>query len=237
MKLARDGIQLSFDIAGAGPPEFLFVHGLGGDRTHFTPQMEYFARQGRALTAELRGHGESDKPQQSYSIEGFAEDLVWLCTRQQITKPVIVGQSMGGNMALEIAARYPEFPAGLVLLNSGVLFPASAATVFAGYLEGLRGPDFADQVRKIVATPVCRPTHAAPMLNRPFSRRHSTCWCPRLKVCSPGMCIGLVSAPRRARSRCCTSKRPIGSRIWIALRHCARNWSRPRPSAPGISCR
>jgi hypothetical protein len=37
MKLARDGIQLSFDIAGAGPPEFLFVHGLGGDRTHFTP--------------------------------------------------------------------------------------------------------------------------------------------------------------------------------------------------------
>ncbi len=37
------------------------------------------------------------------------------------------------------------------LLNSGVLFPASAATVFAGYLEGLKGPDFADQVRKIVA--------------------------------------------------------------------------------------
>ena len=69
MKLARDGIQLSFDIAGAGPPEFLFVHGLGGDRTHFTPQMKYFARQGRALTAELRGHGESDKPQQPYSIE------------------------------------------------------------------------------------------------------------------------------------------------------------------------
>jgi len=157
MKLARDGIQLSFDIAGAGPPEFLFVHGLGGDRTHFTPQMEYFARQGRVLTAELRGHGESDKPQQSYSIEGFAEDLVWLCTRQQITKPVIVGQSMGGNMALEIAAGHPEFPAGLVLLDSGVLFPASAATVFAGYLEGLRGPDFADQVRKIVADS-CLPT-------------------------------------------------------------------------------
>jgi pimeloyl-ACP methyl ester carboxylesterase len=84
MKLGRDGIQLSFEIAGAGPPEFLFVHGLGGDRTHFTPQMEYFARQGRVVTAELRGHGESDKPHQAYSIEGFAEDLVWLCTRQQI---------------------------------------------------------------------------------------------------------------------------------------------------------
>jgi pimeloyl-ACP methyl ester carboxylesterase len=82
----------------------------------------YFARQGRVLTAELRGRGESDKPQQAYSIEGFAEDLVWLCTRQQIIKPVIVGLSMGGNMALEIAASHPEFPAGLVLLDSGVLF-------------------------------------------------------------------------------------------------------------------
>jgi len=74
MKLAHDGIQLSFDIAGAGPLQFLFVHGLGGDRTHFAPQMEYFASQGRALNAELRGHGESDKPQQAYSIESFADD-------------------------------------------------------------------------------------------------------------------------------------------------------------------
>src|SRR5215813_9660158 len=115
------------------------------------------ARQGRALNAELRGHGESDKPLQEYSIEGSAEDLVWLCAQQQITKAVIVGQSMGGNIALEIAARYPDFPAGLVLLDSGVLFPASAGTVFAGYLEGLRGADFADEVRKIVADS-CLPT-------------------------------------------------------------------------------
>ncbi|MDD1522031.1 MULTISPECIES: alpha/beta fold hydrolase [Bradyrhizobium] len=157
MKLAREGIQLSFDIAGKGSPEFLFVHGLGGDRTHFAPQMEYFGRHGRALNAELRGHGESDKPHQDYSIEGFAEDLVWLCARQEITKPVIVGQSMGGNMALEIAARYPDFPAGLVLLDSGVLFPASAGAVFTSYLEGLQGPNFADEIRKIVADS-CLPT-------------------------------------------------------------------------------
>jgi pimeloyl-ACP methyl ester carboxylesterase len=43
------------------------------------------------------------------------------------------------------------------LLDSGVLFPASAATLFAGYLEGLMRPDFADQVRKIVADS-CLPT-------------------------------------------------------------------------------
>src|ERR1700748_2916547 len=126
MKLARDGIQLSFDVGGMGSPQFLFVHGLGGDRTPFAAQMEYFARQGRTLKAELRGYGGSKKPKQVYSIEGFAEDLVWLCARQQITQPVIVGQSMGGNMALTIAALYTDFPAALVLLDSGVLFPPSA---------------------------------------------------------------------------------------------------------------
>jgi pimeloyl-ACP methyl ester carboxylesterase len=174
MKLARDGIQLSFDVAGMGSPQFLFVHGLGGDRTHFAPQMEYFTRQGRTLNAELRGHGASDKPKQEYSIEGFAEDLVWLCARQQITQPVIVGQSMGGNMALEIAARYPDFPAGLVLLDSGVLslprqgrYSPSIWRAYAARILRIR-------CARSWLTPVCRQTDAAPMLNRPFWRRHST---------------------------------------------------------------
>ena len=109
------------------------------------------------LAAELRGHGASAKPHQTYSIESFAEDLVWLCTQQHITEPIIVSQSVGGNMALEIAARHSDLPAGLVMLDSGVIFPDSAGTVFAGYLDGLRGPDYADQVRWIVAGS-CLPT-------------------------------------------------------------------------------
>lgn len=159
MKLARDGVQLSFDIAGAGSTEFLLIHGLGGDRTHFAPQVEYFSRRGRVLNAELRGHGESDKPQQPYSIAVFAEDLCWLCAQCKLQKPVIVGQSMGGNMALEIAARHPDFAAGLVLFDSGVLFPPSAGAVFACYLEGLKSPDFKTEVLKIVADS-CLPTDA-----------------------------------------------------------------------------
>lgn len=159
MKLARDGVQLSFDVAGVGAREFLFIHGLGGDRTHFAPQVAHFSRTARVLNAELRGHGDSDKPVQRYSIEGFAEDIHWLCGQQGIGRPVIVGQSMGGNMALELAARYPGFAAGLVLLDSGVLFPASAGAVFEGYLQGLRSPDFDAEVRRIVADS-CLPTDA-----------------------------------------------------------------------------
>ena len=157
MNLARDGVQLSFEIAGEGSQEYLFIHGLGGDKTHFNPQVGCFAQKGRVLNVELRGHGESDKPEQAYSIESFAEDIFWLCKQLNIHHPVIVGQSMGGNMALEIAAYSYDFPAGIVLLDSGVLFPESAGKVFVEYLEGLRGANFKFHIRKIVADS-CLPT-------------------------------------------------------------------------------
>ncbi|SDX59392.1 Pimeloyl-ACP methyl ester carboxylesterase [Thiocapsa roseopersicina] len=157
MKLAREGIQLSFDISGVGAPEYVFVHGLGGDRSHFAPQMAYFSRKGRVLIPELRGHGDSDKPEEGYSIEGLAEDIAWLCAQLGLEKPIIAGQSLGGNIALEVAAHHPDLVAGVVCLDSGVLFPDSAGAVFEDYLKGLEGASFADAIRKIVADS-CLPT-------------------------------------------------------------------------------
>jgi pimeloyl-ACP methyl ester carboxylesterase len=108
MKLARDGIQLSFDFAGAGEPEFLFVPGLGGDRTHFASDKVF--RPSRS-GVDLRGHGERDKPQQPYSFEGFSTIPSGSAAAGD-HQAALVGQSIGGNMALEI-------PAGLVLLIRG----------------------------------------------------------------------------------------------------------------------
>jgi len=50
----------------------------------------------------------------TYTVAGFAEDLVWLCRQLAVEKPVIVGHSMGGNVALELAASYPDFAAAIV---------------------------------------------------------------------------------------------------------------------------
>src|SRR5262249_25853457 len=141
------------------------------------------------------------------------------------------------HMALEIAALLPDFPAGLVLLDSGVLFPASAGTVFAGYLEGLRGPDFADQARKIVADS-CLPTdRCRAHVEQTFLATPQHVLVSTLTSLFPWHVHGARGAPRQPDSRYYTSKRPIGWGIWPAWRHCARNWLRPRPSAPGISCR
>ena len=57
------------------------------------------------LSSDLRGHGRSDVPHQDYTMAAFADDLAWPCTELELTKPVVVGHSMGGNVALKLAAR------------------------------------------------------------------------------------------------------------------------------------
>jgi len=66
------------------------------------------------ISVYLRGHGDSDKPQTPYTVCGFADDVAWLCGELGVAKPIVIGHSMGGMTALEIAARYPELPSAIV---------------------------------------------------------------------------------------------------------------------------
>ena len=66
---------------------------------------------------DLRGHGESDKPSQTYTMDGLADDLAWLLGELGVARPVVVGHSMGGVVALVLAARYPELPAAIVMVD------------------------------------------------------------------------------------------------------------------------
>lgn len=130
-KLKRDNVTLFYEEAGSGDPPFLLVHGGMGDHTHFAPQFEYFQRNHRTVAMDLRGYGQSDKPQQDYTIAGYADDLAWLSSELEIAKPVSIGHSMGGLIVLELAARFPDLPAAIVILDSPIV-PSEA------YIEGLK---------------------------------------------------------------------------------------------------
>jgi pimeloyl-ACP methyl ester carboxylesterase len=69
----------------------------------FQPQIETFRKRHRVVAVDLRGHGQSDKPEQAYTMRGFADDLVWLCREVRIERPVVIGHSMGGVIALTLA--------------------------------------------------------------------------------------------------------------------------------------
>jgi pimeloyl-ACP methyl ester carboxylesterase len=150
--LRRDGVALFYEEApGEGTP-ILLVHGWCCDHTYFAPQFDHFAGRGhRVVAVDLRGHGRSDKPQQGYTMQLFADDLAWTCQRIGVEKPVVVGHSMGGIVAFDLAARYPDMPSAVVMLDAAVVLPSAARAAIPDLLEELRGPGYRRVLRDYVA--------------------------------------------------------------------------------------
>jgi pimeloyl-ACP methyl ester carboxylesterase len=126
---------LCYEEAGEGEPPVFLVHGWCCDHTYLAPQFEHFAQRGhRVVAVDLRGHGESDKPHQSYSMQAFADDLAWMCRRLELVKPVVAGHSMGGIVAFDLAARYPDLPSAVVMLDAAVVLPSAARAAIPSLL-------------------------------------------------------------------------------------------------------
>ena len=112
-------LRLYYERAGSGAGEFLFIPGWCCDHTAFRPQFDHFARTASVTALDLRGCGQSDAPEDGYGIPDFADDVAQLCNAVGIEKPVVVGHSLGGMIAVELGARYPALPSALVLLDPG----------------------------------------------------------------------------------------------------------------------
>ena len=107
-RLRRDGVALAYAEAGSSAPAAAAGALLVCGPYAPGPQFDYFGRTHRVVAVDLRGHGASDKPMQEYTVTGFADDLAWLCDQLGVVKPVVVGHSMAGNVAFELARRHPD---------------------------------------------------------------------------------------------------------------------------------
>ena len=123
--------RLAYEDRGAGDPAFVFVHGWTCDRSFFAPQAEHFARQHRVVSIDLRGHGESDKPQGQYPIAAYADDIAYLIQQLGLGRAVAVGHSMGGMIVLQLAAAHPGRVAAIVMLDPApFVFPPEFRSCF-----------------------------------------------------------------------------------------------------------
>lgn len=165
--LKREGITLSFEEASGAAPPVVLLHGWCCDLSYLAPQFDHYARRGhRVVAVDLRGHGQSDKPQQAYTMSLFADDVAWLCRELGITKPIVIGHSMGGIVAYDLAARYPDLPAAIVMLDSAIVLPESVHIAIPRFLDALRGPDYAAALCDFIARSFLLPSDDAAIKDR-----------------------------------------------------------------------
>jgi pimeloyl-ACP methyl ester carboxylesterase len=117
MAVARlaSGIELGYDATGVGET-VLMIAGLGRDRHMWKSQAAELSRSFRVVTFDNRGVGDSSRPRGPYSAALMAEDASGLLDVLGVDKAFIVGASLGGLIAQELALSRPERVLGLALL-------------------------------------------------------------------------------------------------------------------------
>lgn len=112
-----DGIEIFYEDRGSGRP-VMFLHGWGTSGRVWDGQVAALHRQARCVTPDWRGCGRSDHPAHGNTIETVAGDILQLLDLLQLQPAVLVGSSLGGNIALEAACRSEGQVAALVLVDA-----------------------------------------------------------------------------------------------------------------------
>jgi 3-oxoadipate enol-lactonase len=112
---ARDGAKLHVLTQGEGDP-VLWLQGLNAPASAWAVQLAHFAGTFSSVAPDSRGVGKSDAPPPPYSIRGLGEDAIDVLDALQVERAHVVGLSLGGAVAQELALSHPERVRSLALL-------------------------------------------------------------------------------------------------------------------------
>ncbi len=134
------GVRLAYEVAGAGDPPMVFVHGWCCDRSYFAPQITHFSASHAVAAVDLRGHGESDGPVPgpgAYDIDVLAQDVLAVAAAAGLRQPVLVGHSLGALVGLVCAAR-PGAIRALVMVDPAPITNEPAKAFFRDSVAAVR---------------------------------------------------------------------------------------------------
>jgi 3-oxoadipate enol-lactonase len=136
------GVKIFYDTYGQGRP-IVFLHPWTTNGYIWYFQVFPFARHNQTVVIDHRGHGRSDKPKSGYSIPEHARDVAAVLDSLHIEKAVLVGNSIGGMIAMQCALDYPDRVSALAIVSSGTglgeTMPKEAADAFKNNFEATFG--------------------------------------------------------------------------------------------------
>jgi len=115
--------RLAVSVAGDGPL-VLFLHGIRGNRGNWSAQVEAFSKGFRAAAWDARGYGDSDDYDGPLQFDHFSGDVMRVIEHFGVKKAHLVGLSMGGRIARNVALRFPERLQSLALVSTTPGFDA-----------------------------------------------------------------------------------------------------------------
>jgi pimeloyl-ACP methyl ester carboxylesterase len=120
--LELHGERIAYRDAGTGEA-LLLIHGMAGSSATWRAVIPELAKRYRVVAPDLLGHGESAKPRGDYSLGAFAAWLRDLLDELGISQATVVGQSLGGGVAMQFTYQHRDYCQRLVLISSGGLGP------------------------------------------------------------------------------------------------------------------
>jgi pimeloyl-ACP methyl ester carboxylesterase len=145
------GIGTRYWVGGAGPP-LVLVHGLAGAAYNFTELAPCLARSRRVLIPDLPGHGGTAPLPVMDGLGDLADHVVRVAEHEGMAPAAVLGYSMGGVVALRLAAGRPEAAASIVLLSSaGIVSTTRRAELWLGASTALRPARLVARARSSIA--------------------------------------------------------------------------------------
>lgn len=135
-KAKVNNIILNYNLEGEGRT-IVFIHGLSDSLNYWRPLQESLKGDYQTLSFDLRAHGESGDDRKEITIDLYQKDLYYLLNYLNIEKAVLIGLSLGGNVALDFAINHPKMVDGLIIMSSFSEFSDHLNEIFDSFEEAI----------------------------------------------------------------------------------------------------
>ena len=144
-----DGARVHYVNYGKGDEALVLIHGWTCNLDNWRDQFADFAKRNRVIAMDLPGHGQSDKPQVTYSMDYFARAVDAVMRDAKVKRAVLVGHSMGTPVARQFYRKYPGKTLAIVIVD-GSLRPFGDKALMDRLIAGFRGPNYREAVGQML---------------------------------------------------------------------------------------
>ncbi|HTJ52827.1 MAG TPA: alpha/beta hydrolase [Cyclobacteriaceae bacterium] len=111
-------VQIDYHIYGENDTTLLFIHGWNLNQTYWANQVTSLSKRFTVVTLDLAGHGNSGRDRKNWTVEAFAKDILSIIEKESLNQIILVGHSIGGEIALDVCRRAPEKIVGFIGIDN-----------------------------------------------------------------------------------------------------------------------